>query len=444
MNYKIIASSVLVIAFFAFLIIAYIKYSSRNIENEKVEIGQSVLNAIKNDPELRPKTESKIDTTELNKDQVEQIVKEMIAKDPTLITNALDKIAAIKAEQEKEAIKIKIQSLSDNIYNNKNDPQIGSLQPRIKIVQFFDYLCGYCRRMQEINDSIIAANPDIAIIFKELPILSEASFEASKLALAVNATDPNHYPALHKALLSENINSNEDLIMIAKKVGIDTDKLNTFLRDEKAIAKITAQIQDNLKLASDIGLKGTPTYIISEINEVSAGATTVANMQQLIEKAKQNQSGSNSANLNFNSNLNTTKSDAIVTETEQNPESQVEKQQNLSKQTTPPLSPNDNQNKNLNPPSPSDVGNNDSTSSLPKVENKQTDQPNVEIPNPRTLDSLPPLPNVNIPQSSAKESEAIPQPQQSPLLPNLSNSTSNSSQPTNDLAPPPLPPISNR
>ena len=431
MNYKIVASSVLVVAFFAFLIIAYVKYSSRNIENEKLEISQSVLNAIKNDPDLRQNSASRIDAGTLNKEQIEQIVKEMIANDPTVITNALDKIAATRAEQEKEAMKNKIKLSNDNIYNNRNDPQIGAASPKIKIVEFFDYFCGYCRRMYETNSAILAANPDVAFVFKELPILSEASIEASKFSLAVNTIDPVHYDAFQKALLSEHINSNDDIIAIAKKIGVDVDKLNTFMRDEKNLIKINAQIQDNMKIAADIGVRGTPTYIISDTNEVVAGASTVENMQQLIDKARQLQLGSNADGVEKSATEPLDKSNA-TTSTIPPALLPTAETQNIPKDSAPTTA---------------------STEAIPALQQNPVVDQSIEKsadPMPNLIEPTKPDSGINIPQPTTTNIELPPLPEAGslpppppPSLPNPANYKNAPNNPTENLAPPPLPPISN-
>jgi len=45
----------------------------------------------------------------------------------------------------------------------------------VTVVEFFDYRCGYCKRVASVLKEIMAGDPNLRVVFKELPILSQES-----------------------------------------------------------------------------------------------------------------------------------------------------------------------------------------------------------------------------------------------------------------------------
>ena len=54
----------------------------------------------------------------------------------------------------------------------------GDVEP----AEFFDYACGYCRQSLPDIAQLIAKNPDLRIVVRELPIISPHSAEAARMA----------------------------------------------------------------------------------------------------------------------------------------------------------------------------------------------------------------------------------------------------------------------
>src|SRR5690606_24004629 len=81
---------------------------------------------------------------------------------------------------------------------------------------------------------------------------------AAKAALA--AQKQGKYLSFHDALYAHNGRLSEDAILeVAQKVGLDTAKL----KEDMNKPEITAAIGRNLKLANELGLRGTPAFIIN-------------------------------------------------------------------------------------------------------------------------------------------------------------------------------------
>ena len=61
--------------------------------------------------------------------------------------------------KQQNAHKQKIQQViidhKDQLLNNKNDPKYGDLRSKNTIVAFYDYNCGYCKKMSDVIKRVI-------------------------------------------------------------------------------------------------------------------------------------------------------------------------------------------------------------------------------------------------------------------------------------------------
>jgi len=216
------------------------------------------------------------------KADVERIIREYTIANPEFLEEAMKNLYVKKAKAESErsekAVKDKQRELTENMF----DPRAGNTNPKLRIVEFFDYNCGYCKHMLETKQKILAELPDVQIIFKEFPILGESSRMLAKAALAVNAVDSAKYFEFHSKLMS--MPGDKSLAVIedtVSKMGIDLAKFKTAMND----AKIEEQLNQNLQLAGDIGLRGTPAYVIGD--QLVPGAISLEEVKKIIaEKTK--------------------------------------------------------------------------------------------------------------------------------------------------------------
>ncbi|MEA1939023.1 MAG: DsbA family protein, partial [Pseudomonadota bacterium] len=75
--------------------------------------------------------------------------------------------------------------------------------------------------------------------------------------------------------------SEKSINTIAVDTGLDMDR---FKRDMEDPA-LAAQIDANHTLASDLGIRGTPAFIVGD--EIARGALDLAAMESLIKKARE-------------------------------------------------------------------------------------------------------------------------------------------------------------
>ena len=119
----------------------------------------------------------------------------------------------------------------------------------------------------------------LRFVFKEFPILGPASVVASKAALAARAQ--GKYLEFHNALMSQRGQLDEGVIMrLAKSVGLDTDRL----KKDMESAEVTGAIAKNQQLAEELGIRGTPAFIIGD--ELVPGAIKLEDMKSLVATAR--------------------------------------------------------------------------------------------------------------------------------------------------------------
>ena len=215
----------------------------------------------------------------LTEEDIIAMIKKYIDENPEVIMKSIENYYAAKADESKAIQKNMVIQLKDQIYNNLNDPRLGNPKGSIKIVEFFDYACSFCRKMLPIHQKILADYPEVQIILKELPIMGDWSLIASKAALAVSVIDNNKYSSFHSRLLSIDDKTEDSIMQAAVAEGIDVSKMKETMQK----VEIEDIIQANLKLSADLKIRGTPAYIIN--NDVLPGALSYTEMKSTLEAA---------------------------------------------------------------------------------------------------------------------------------------------------------------
>tara|TARA_B110000196_G_scaffold167698_1_gene144089 strand:+ start:368 stop:979 length:612 start_codon:yes stop_codon:yes gene_type:complete len=162
--------------------------------------------------------------------------------------------------------------------NNPNIPYMGSEKPKVIIIEFFDYNCGYCKKSLDAVTELLRTEYDLKISFRDYPILSPSSRVAAKAALA--SREQGKYFKFHSALMNMQGNLNKDMIFsIASNLNIDIDKLK---KDMKKI-EVEEIIEQTKSLARKLDIRGTPTFIIN--GKIYAGALELNKLREIINKS---------------------------------------------------------------------------------------------------------------------------------------------------------------
>ena len=220
---------------------------------------------------------------ELNADEkreIERIVRNYILLNPEVVEKALIALEAQRREAAAAEQAGKITELKNTILNSRHQAVMGNPDGRVTLVEFFDYNCAYCKRAMPDLLALIESNPDLRVVMKEFPILSEGSMEAARISVAVKDLNPGLFEEFHLELLGRGGQANlQKAISIAKELGLDADAVKKAAND----GSVTENIQEVRQIADAIGISGTPSYVIG--GEMISGAVGFDRLQTMIQQA---------------------------------------------------------------------------------------------------------------------------------------------------------------
>ncbi|WP_108650059.1 DsbA family protein [Dongshaea marina] len=197
--------------------------------------------------------------TPLDKQAVEKIIHDYLLQNPEILVEAAQALQKKQLQQQKLQQQDLIKRHAAKLFFNPGDPVAGNPKSKQVIVEFFDYNCGYCKRMNRDTQSLLKSKPNIRYVYKEYPILSQSSMQAARAALAVHQLYPGKYMEFRNLLLSQIGNvSEKTLPKSAKELGLDWGKIQEAM-DSDAVKK---QLSENIRLAGQLGIRGTPTFVI--------------------------------------------------------------------------------------------------------------------------------------------------------------------------------------
>ncbi|RPF71493.1 DsbA family protein [Aurantiacibacter spongiae] len=156
---------------------------------------------------------------------------------------------------------------------------LGNPDGAVTLVEFSDYACGYCRQSVDDVNALVAANPDLKVVIREYPILSEGSVDAARMALA--AAGQGKFEAFHNAMFTADSLSAQSIANAARAAGVDLARARAAI-DSGAF---DGQLQNNVFLAQQLGVGGTPAFIAGD--RMLAGAVGQQALDDAVAAARE-------------------------------------------------------------------------------------------------------------------------------------------------------------
>lgn len=211
--------------------------------------------------------------------RVKELVKEYILANPEIILEAVQTLRRRQEEAAKKAAEQALKSRRAELQGATDLPVAGNAKGDVTIVEFMDYRCGYCKGVKPTLDEVIRADGRVRLVLKEFPILGPASRTASMAAIA--AHQQGKYLAYHNALMAYPNNLTDEVIFaLARQVGLDVAKL----KDDMKSPEVQALIEKTNKLAQDLGINGTPGFVIGD--QIVPGAISADELKKKIAEAR--------------------------------------------------------------------------------------------------------------------------------------------------------------
>jgi protein-disulfide isomerase len=160
-------------------------------------------------------------------------------------------------------------------------PVIGNPDGDIAVVEWFDYQCPYCRKLEPELRQVVQDDGKVRLVLKDWPILGPVSAVAARMALACKFQ--NKYREAHDAMMGVNSKLTEPRIdELLSGAGIDVDRAK---RDLAANATaIDAILARNNEQAEGLGFNGTPSFIVGKFRV--PGVLTMEQFGQVIADAR--------------------------------------------------------------------------------------------------------------------------------------------------------------
>ena len=160
-------------------------------------------------------------------------------------------------------------------------PVAGNANGDITIVEYFDYQCPYCRKLEPELSQVVHDDGKVRLVRKDWPILGPASVTAARMALASKYQDKS--TQAHDALIGINSKLTEPRIAeLLAGAGIEMDRLTRDLAaNATTIDTILARNNDQ---ATAFDFKGTPSFIVGKFRV--PGVLTMAQFEQVIADAR--------------------------------------------------------------------------------------------------------------------------------------------------------------
>jgi protein-disulfide isomerase len=164
------------------------------------------------------------------------------------------------------------------------DPEIpvaGNAAGDITIVEYFDYQCPYCRKVEPELRQVVQDDGKVRLVLKDWPILGPMSVTAARMALASRYQDK--FIQAHDAMIGVNSKLTEPRIReVLAAAGINVDRLDRDLAGN--VSAIDAVLARNNDQAIAFDFRGTPSFIVGKFRV--PGVLTMEQFGQAIADAR--------------------------------------------------------------------------------------------------------------------------------------------------------------
>ncbi|MDH4304230.1 MAG: DsbA family protein [Nitrospira sp.] len=218
------------------------------------------------------------DASTSSPDVADAAIERYIRAHPEVIEQSLQAMEAKREAEQKERQKVALKTKQEELLHDPMSPVSGNPKGEITLVEFYDYRCGFCKKAASAVTELQKVDPRVRVVYKDFPILGEPSELAAKAALASQAQ--GKHQAFHEALLASHSDMTKEAILkIATKVDLDAKRLEA----DMANPKWQAVIAKNRALARELGISGTPGFIVG--NELVPGWLDLNGLKELIARA---------------------------------------------------------------------------------------------------------------------------------------------------------------
>jgi protein-disulfide isomerase len=213
----------------------------------------------------------------LDPGQVNKLIDDYLMSDPSILNRMNDKLDAEKKVAARKAMKDELSAHETEIYQSADNVILGNPKGDVTLVEMFDYNCTYCRGALPDLATLMAEDPNLKVILKQFPILSNGSVDAARVAVLVSKDPKINYWDFHQKMFAERgeVGASQAL-KVAAALGGNSAELMLDMNGKVA----TNAIQAEYALAKSLNIGGTPSYILGD--EIIPGAVPIEQLRDKI------------------------------------------------------------------------------------------------------------------------------------------------------------------
>ncbi len=214
-------------------------------------------------------------------------VLQVIRDNPEVLVESVQNYQRQQQQQQEDQQQQAVSQLGQQLRTNPdpiigNSPQRGSQDRRLVLLEFSDFQCPFCARAHTtVQRFMDAYGQDVTLVYKHLPLSSihPQALPAAKAAWA--AYQQGKFWEFYDALFTNQKRLGDELYLeIAEKLQLDISQFNRDRNSRAADAAIAADLQ----LAEQLGLGGTPFFLLNDIP--ISGARPLQDFENALIEAK--------------------------------------------------------------------------------------------------------------------------------------------------------------
>jgi protein-disulfide isomerase len=215
--------------------------------------------------------------------EIETVIREYLLAHPEVLQDAMAELEKRQTAADAEKHLAAIKTNAEAIFSSPRQVTLGNPQGDVTMVEFFDYNCPYCKKAMTDMLDLLKADPKLKVVLKEFPVLGENSVQAAQVAVAVRMQDKTgkKYIDFHTKLLGGRGPADKaHALAVAKEAGFDMARLDKDMQSDE----VKQTMEESFKLAEQLGLNGTPSYVFPA--EVVVGAVGLPGLKEKINIAR--------------------------------------------------------------------------------------------------------------------------------------------------------------
>lgn len=207
-----------------------------------------------------------------SKAEIEMVVRDYILAHPEILPEAMERLRQKQGQDAYASNKAALETPFASAW-------AGDKRGDVTLVMFTDYACGYCRSSVPDVDRLLASDPHLKVVWREIPILGPGSEIAAKASLA--AAQQGAFRDFHQRMFASGRPDPAKVAAVLQSLKLDAGRLQ---RDAASPA-VVAELRKNLELAGKIDESlATPTFVVN--GQMLKGAVGYDALKQAIDEAR--------------------------------------------------------------------------------------------------------------------------------------------------------------